>query len=97
MSIDNDKSKCDNKRIFHISKMKELVRNANIHIGIITVPKEFAQEVCDQMIESGIEAIWNFAPIHLDVPANILVQNENMATSLAVLSTHLQAQRKDKK
>ena len=49
------------------------------------------------MIECGIKAIWNFAPIHLEVPSNILVQSENMATSLAVLSMHLQAHIKDKK
>ena len=45
----------------------------------------------------GIKAIWDFAPGHLEVPAGILVQYENMATSLAVLSMHLQAQMKDKK
>ena len=60
-------------------------------MAIITVPVEYAQEVCDRLIRCGIKAIWNFAPTHLDVPANILVQNENMATSLAVLSMHLQA------
>ena len=85
IAFDNDKSKCDNKRIFHISKMKELVRNANIHIGIITVPKEFAQEVCNQMIESGIEAIWNFAPINLQVPENITLKNEDLSASLSIL------------
>ena len=66
-------------------------------MGIITVPAQHAQAVCDQLIKCGIKAVWNFAPTHLDVPSNILVQNENMATSLAVLSMHLQAQIKDKK
>jgi redox-sensing transcriptional repressor len=61
------------------------------------VPAPQAQAVCDQLIACGIKAIWNFANVHLEVPANILVQNENMATSLAVLSMHLQAQIKDKK
>ncbi len=59
-------------------------------MAIITVPGEAAQEVCDILIQCGIKAIWNFAPAHLEVPANILVQTENMATSLAVLSMHLQ-------
>ena len=63
-------------------------------MGIITVPGQQAQGVCDLLIKNGIKAVWNFAPVHLDVPANILVQNENMATSLAVLSMHLQAQSK---
>ena len=66
-------------------------------MGIITVPAEGAQEVANQLIAGGIKAIWNFAPTHLDVPGNILVQNENMATSLAVLSVHLQAQIKEEK
>jgi redox-sensing transcriptional repressor len=42
-----------------------------------------------QWVDSGILAIWNFAPIHLTVPDHILVQNENMAASLALLSKHL--------
>ena len=66
-------------------------------MGIITVPGNCAQEACDRLIRCGVKAVWNFAPVHLDVPANILVQNENMATSLAVLSMHLQAQIKEKK
>jgi redox-sensing transcriptional repressor len=66
-------------------------------MGIITVPAAAAQEACDKLIQCGIKAVWNFAPTHLEVPANILVQNENMATSLAVLSMHLQAQIKEKK
>ena len=51
----------------------------------------------EEIDAAGIKAIWNFAPTHLDVPENILVQNENMATSLAVLSMHLQAHIKEKK
>ena len=64
-------------------------------MGIITVPAKHAQQVCDALIAVGIKAIWNFAPVHLDVPAGILVQNQNMATSLAVLSVHLKAQIKE--
>ena len=51
----------------------------------------------DLLIAAGIKAIWCFAPTHLDVPDGILVQYENMATSFAVLSMHLQAQMKEKK
>lgn len=83
--------------VYHMSKLESYCRSHNVLMGIITVPGEHAQQVCDQLIASGIKAVWNFAPAHLDVPAGILVQNENMATSLAVLSMHLQAQIKDKK
>ena len=61
-------------------------------MGIITVPAEQAQKVCDELIANGIKAVWTFAPAHLDVPEGTLVQYENMATSLAVLSMHLAAQ-----
>lgn len=89
--------KIDDKPIYHISQLESFCRTHKVLMGIITVPGPYAQQVCDQLIACGIKAIWNFAPTHLEVPANILVQHENMATSLAVLSMHLQAQIKDKK
>ena len=80
------------KPILPMSQLDGFCRTHKVLMGIITVPAEHAQSVCDQLIACGIKAIWTFAPAHLDVPANILVQHENMATSLAVLSMHLQAQ-----
>ena len=87
----------EGKPVYSITKLTQFCRTHKVLMGIITVPAESAQEVADQLIAGGIKAIWNFAPTHLDVPANILVQNENMATSLAVLSVHLQAQIKEEK
>ena len=87
----------EGKPIFTMDKMESFCAANKVLMGIITVPAEHAQTVCDQLIKSGIKAIWNFAPVHLDVPQGILVQNQNMATSLAVLSVHLQAQMKEKK
>ena len=87
----------EGKPIYPISKLTQFCRSHKVLMGIITVPAEGAQEVADQLIAGGIKAIWNFAPAHLDVPAGILVQYENMATSLAVLSVHLQAQIKEEK
>lgn len=85
------------KPILPLSRLESFCRSNKVLMGIITVPAAHAQEVCNLLIANGIKAIWNFAPTHLDVPANILVQQENMATSLAVLSMHLQAQIKEKK
>lgn len=87
----------EGRPVYPIDLLEGFCKTNKVLMGIITVPAEHAQEVCNSMIQCGIKAIWNFAPVHLDVPANILVQNENMATSLAVLSMHLQAQMKDKK
>ena len=87
----------EGKPIYPIEKLAHFCRVHKVLMGIITVPVESAQEVADLLIAEGIKAIWNFAPTHLDVPAGILVQTENMATSLAVLSVHLQAQIKEEK
>jgi redox-sensing transcriptional repressor len=84
------------KPIMHISRLEDVCRKNKIQIGIITVPAEHAQEVCDLLIKNGIRAIWNFAPKHLNVPDDILVQNENMAASLALLSKHLSEQIKNR-
>ena len=56
-----------------------------VHIGILTVPAEAAQRVCDEMVRSGITAIWNFAPVTLNVPAGVTVRQEDLALSLAHL------------
>lgn len=77
------------KPVLSIDKLPNLCRRMNAHIGIITVPGPAAQQVCDVMVASGILAIWNFAPVHLVAPPRVLVQNENMAVSLTLLSQHL--------
>ncbi|NLW12612.1 MAG: redox-sensing transcriptional repressor Rex [Clostridiaceae bacterium] len=76
-------------RIRPVSEMEEFCKRLRIHIGIITVPAQSAQAACDNLLASGILAIWNFAPVHLNAPENVLVQNENMAASLAMLSRKL--------
>lgn len=80
------------RTVYPILQVGEFCKNRNVNIGIITVPATAAQEVCDALVKSGIKAIWNFAPANLTVPEGILVQNENMAASLALLSKHLQEQ-----
>ena len=87
----------EGKPIYPMEQLESFCRTHKVLMGIITVPQDHAQTVCDQLISYGVKAIWNFAPVHLDVPDHILVQAENMATSLAVLSMHLRAQMKEKK
>ncbi len=77
------------KMVFAIEKLPSLCRRLSAHIGIITAPSACAQEVCDDLVEGGVLAIWNFASAHLSVPEGILVHHENMAASLAALSQHL--------
>ena len=74
------------KSIMSLESMKEFVETNNIRIGIITVPKEAAQEVLNQMVEAGIKAIWNFAPAPLRAPKDVVLKTEDLAASLAMLA-----------
>jgi redox-sensing transcriptional repressor len=75
--------------ILPINQFEYFCKTQNIKLGIITVGEGSAQAVCDQMVKSGITAIWNFAPCKLKVPVGILLQNENLALSLAHLNNQL--------
>jgi len=74
------------KPVYNVSKMEKLVRRLGVKLGVITVPGPQAQGVADMMVASGIKGIWNFAPAHIDLPADVAIRNENLAASLAALS-----------
>ena len=77
------------KPVLPLGDIEVVCLNKNIKLGIITTPVEFAQETCDRLISCGIKAIWNFAPTILKAPEHVLIENENLASSLAILSKHL--------
>ena len=77
------------KRVLSMEKLVDLCCRMQIHMGIIAVPGGEAQAVCDTLVSSGVLAIWNFAPVRLDGPEDVLVRNEDLAGSLAVLAKRL--------
>lgn len=83
--FDNDPQKVDmqvnNKQIFHISKLPNLVERLGVEIAILTVPRQYAQQVADFLIDSNIKYIWNFTPAVLKVPPTVKVWNENLMGS----------------
>lgn len=76
-------------KVSSMNKLEDTIKAENVRIGIITVPANVAQDVCNQLVKAGCKAIWNFAPTKLSVPNDVVIQNENMASSLAILSRHL--------
>jgi redox-sensing transcriptional repressor len=77
------------REVFRIDRLVDIVRRRKILLGVIATPSAAAQEIADRMVESGIRAIWNFAPIHLKVPPYVILQNEDLYHSLASLSFRL--------
>lgn len=72
-----------------IDTMIDYIKTHEIDIGIITVPKESAQELADLYVEAGVKGIWNFAPTDLDLPDDIIVENVSLNESLFTLSYYL--------
>ena len=66
--------------------LPRLVRRLKIKLGILTVPNAAAQSCADQLVAAGIRGIWNFSSVQLEVPQGVIVQNVDLAQSLAVLS-----------
>jgi redox-sensing transcriptional repressor len=91
--FDNDPAKIGQKvgdhQILPIEKMTDLLQRLHIQIGIIAAPAGAAQKIADQMLEGGVQVIWNFAPARLVTPAGVIVKNEDLAAELATLSHNI--------
>ncbi len=77
-------------QVLPMEKMAEVVRERRIKMAILTVPGTVAQEVTNVLLEAGILAILNFAPIILQVPDNVVVNNVDLAIELENLSYFIQ-------
>lgn len=77
------------KKILPMTALDEYIKENKVKIGIITVPKHAAQKVADKMVEAGVQAVWNFAPVPLRVPKDIVLKTEDLAASLAILAGKL--------
>lgn len=79
----------DGTEIQDVGKLEKFLENNEIHIGIITVGKDSAQDIANLYIDYGVKGIWNFASIDLDVPDSVKVENVRFTESLLVLSYFL--------
>jgi len=77
------------KEVFILDSLPGRARRMGVQLGIITTPPQAAQRVADLMVEGGIRAIWNFAPVHVRIPGHVVLQNEDLGHSLAALSLRL--------
>jgi redox-sensing transcriptional repressor len=70
----------------HVNELIGTVRSERIACGCITVPAPHAQKVADLFVSAGVRAIWNFAPVDLQVPSNVIVENQRLEQGLMTLS-----------
>jgi len=70
--------------------MKDVIREHNVKIAMIAVPAQYAQKVADDLVESGVRAILNYAPITLAVPSNVHVQYIDPVAHLQRMTYYLE-------
>lgn len=95
--FDNDPSKIGmylgDLMVVSLDYLSRVIKRFNVEIGVICVPEESAQEVANLLVKNGIKAIWNFAPVTLKVPENVIVRNEDLTQGLLVLKHMLNVTR----
>ncbi|NLY89123.1 MAG: redox-sensing transcriptional repressor Rex [Firmicutes bacterium] len=75
--------------VYHISELKRRKKEFSLDIATIAVPAAAAQQVAEMAVEVGFNAIWNFAPVRLEVPESVYVRNEDLVVGVLILSHHL--------
>lgn len=69
-----------------MNELEGFIRDNDIDMAVLTIPKTGAVEVAEKLVSYGIRAIWNFAHVDLNVPENIQVENVHLSDSLMKLS-----------
>jgi redox-sensing transcriptional repressor len=77
------------KEVMDLSELPRVVREQNIKVAIVAVPSSVAQQVTDMLVESGIKALLNYAPINISVPASVQVQYIDPAAHLQHMTYYL--------
>ena len=72
-----------------MDELPEFLRENDVQIATLTLPKAYAEETANLLVENGIKAIWNFAHLDLAVPEDVIVENVHLSESLMRLSYHL--------
>ena len=80
-----------------INSLPEFIRENQVEIAILTLPKNKAKEMAKVLIDNGIKAIWNFAHTDLDAPEDVIVENVHLSESLMALSYNLSQYRNEHK
>lgn len=75
--------------IYDIEQLGEVREQNDVRIAILTVPIKQAQDMTDRLAEQGFSAVWNFTPVRIKVPENMVVQNTSLYSHLALIFTRL--------
>lgn len=69
-----------------IDNLEQFVKNNEVNLGVICVPRVSAQKVCDILVANGVKGIWNFAPVDLHANDEVKIENVHLSDSLLTLT-----------
>lgn len=72
--------------VYNIDRLGDFVAEHDVRIAALTLPKSKATEIASSLVDMGIKAIWNFAPVDLDLPEDVIIENVHLSESLMTLS-----------
>ena len=75
--------------ILMMDELPQYLKDNDVQIATLTLPKNNAEETANLLVENGIKAIWNFAHLDLEVPEDVIVENVHLSESLMRLSYNL--------
>ncbi len=79
-----------------MSELEDFVKENNIDIAVLAIPKNGAVKVAEQLVDCGVKAFWNFAHVDLNVPKDITVENVHLSDSLMRLSYNISRNENEK-
>lgn len=82
-------------QIHMLEELEDFIREQDIQIATLTLPKSKATEMAELLVKYGIKAIWNFAHVDLQVPEDVLVENVHLSESLMQLSYNINRYEKE--
>lgn len=75
--------------IMHLDAIDEFIKNNHVDIAMITVPSESTPEIAERAARLGIKGLWNFSPMDLKLPYDVMIENVHLSDSLMVLGYKL--------
>ena len=88
--------KINDVEIMNYEDIVEFVEDNDIDIGIICTTKEVAQEVADKLCFAGVRGLWNFAPVDIETPSHVAIENVHISDSLHSLAYHMSKNAEEK-
>lgn len=73
------------QKVLNVNELDGYLKENKIDIGVVATPTSVAQDTVDKMVSNGIAGIWNFAPVDVNVPDNVAIENVHLSDSLLTL------------